>query len=91
MNAVKSNPSGAFVTVLNASASKVLFSSVLGGGDFQLLDSGSAIALDSTGNLYVAGVNASTSSSYDSGKYFPTTPGAYQTGCGDLNTCNGGT
>ncbi len=61
-----------------------IFSTYLGGsGD----DFGQGIALDTTGNIYVAGYTNSTSTS----PFFPTTPGAFQTGCGDLGTCNGKT
>src|SRR5579862_5942054 len=61
-----------------------IFATYLGGlGD----DFGQGIALDTTGNIYVAGYTNSTSTS----PFFPTTTGAFQTGCGDLGTCNGKT
>ncbi len=58
-----------FVTKLNAAGSSLLFSTFLGGTSNDELN---AVALDSSGNIYVAG----TANSLD----FPTTPGAFQTG-----------
>ena len=58
----------AFVTKLNASGSALLYSTYLGGGDY---NNGCSIAVDSTGCAYVRG--------YTSASDFPTTPGAYQT------------
>ena len=52
-----------FLTELDATASQVIFSSTGIGG--------SSIALDTAGNIYVAGSSAGTD--------YPTTPGAYQT------------
>src|ERR1700683_4793504 len=61
-----------------------IFATYLGGlGD----DFGQGIALDTSGNIYVAGFTNSTSTS----PFFPTTTGAFQTGCGDLGNCNGKT
>jgi len=58
----------AFVTGLDATGSTLLFSTFLGGsGD----DRGMGVAVDSTGNIYAAGVTRSTD--------FPTTVGALQT------------
>jgi hypothetical protein len=57
----------AFVTKLNANGSGLAFSTYLGGSRN---DRASAIAVDTSGNVYVAG----TTFSYD----FPTTPGAVQ-------------
>src|SRR5262249_8506228 len=58
----------AFVTTLNATGSGLQFSTYLGGsGD----DFGVGLARDSSGNLYVGGVSASSD--------FPTTAGAYET------------
>src|SRR5262249_35909817 len=59
----------AFATVLNPSGNDLLFSSYLGGNSN---DWGYGVALDSGGNVYVAGKTQSSN--------FPTTPGAYQTG-----------
>ncbi len=58
----------AFVAAFNPSGSGLLYATWLGGtGD----DFGNDIAVDSSGNAYVAGETFSTN--------FPTTPGAYQT------------
>lgn len=57
----------AFVTKLSASGASLLYSSYLGGGNF---DFGAGIALDSSRNVYVAGATYSTN--------FPATPGSYQ-------------
>jgi uncharacterized protein (TIGR03437 family) len=58
----------AFVAKLNPTGSELIYSTYLGG---QRDDAASAIAIDSTGNVYVAGSTISTD--------FPTTKGAYQT------------
>ncbi|MEP7289163.1 MAG: SBBP repeat-containing protein [Chloroflexota bacterium] len=58
----------AFVTKLNAAGSALVYSTYLGGTDF---DDGIGIAVDSSGNAYVTGFTQSTN--------FPTTAGAYQT------------
>jgi hypothetical protein len=63
----------AFVTKLNAGGNGILYSTFLGGSSD---DGGTAIALDSSLNLYIAG---STSSSN-----FPVTSGAAQTGFGGV-------
>lgn len=69
--------SNAFVTKLNPAGSGLIYSTYLGGstkiigGFFEPGDIGHAIAIDSTGNAYVAGRATSVD--------FPTTPGAYQT------------
>jgi len=47
----------AFVTRLNPTGSALLFSTYLGGG---ALDRGNAIAVDSAGSIYVAGITGST-------------------------------
>jgi hypothetical protein len=70
----------AFVAKVNSAGSALIFSTYLGGsGD----DSGAGIAVDSSG-AYVTGTTASIN--------FPTTIGAYDTGCGtDVPpTCNAG-
>ncbi len=58
----------AFVTKLNAAGTALVYSTYLGGGSF---DSGSAIAVDSASNAYVAGGTDSVN--------FPKTSGALQT------------
>jgi hypothetical protein len=58
----------AFVTVLNSTASALVYSTYLGGSGF---DDALSIAVDSLGNAYVTGATASTN--------FPTTSGASQT------------
>jgi hypothetical protein len=58
----------AFVTQMNAAGSALLYSTYLGGSRN---DFGYGIAVDESGNAYVAGTTASIN--------FPTTPGAYQT------------
>jgi len=58
----------AFVTKLNATGSGLVYSTYLGGSNF---DAGRGIAVDASGNAYVTGGTASTD--------FPTTPGAFQT------------
>ncbi len=63
--------SNAFVSKLDAAGSALVYSTYLGGGDY---DWGSAIAADSSGNAYVAGVTDSSN--------FPTTSGAFQRTCG---------
>ncbi|MBF0568335.1 MAG: SBBP repeat-containing protein [Nitrospirae bacterium] len=59
---------GAFITKLNSTGTALVYSTYLGGS---ASDSGTGIAVDSSGNAYVAGQTASTD--------FPTTTGAYQT------------
>jgi beta-propeller repeat-containing protein len=61
-------PSDAFVTKLNTSGSRLVFSSYLGGSG---TEGAQGIAVDRSGNVYVAGTTASTD--------FPTTEGAFQT------------
>jgi hypothetical protein len=60
--------SDVFVTTLNSTGTGLLFSTYFGGSSD---DYGQGIALDSSGNTYVAGQTL--------GSGFPTTPGAYQT------------
>ncbi|WP_353750715.1 HYR domain-containing protein [Peribacillus frigoritolerans] len=57
----------AFVTKLNPSGSGLVYSTYLGGNDF---DQGTDITVDAGGNAYVTGVTFSTN--------FPTTPGSFQ-------------
>jgi hypothetical protein len=62
-----------FVTKLNAAGSALIYSTYLGGnGD----DEGLSLAVDSSGNVYVAGSTTSTN--------FPTTLGAFQTVFGGI-------
>jgi hypothetical protein len=69
-NAIRKNYSGQsfdiFVTKLNAAGTAPIFSTYLGGANG---DSGSSIALDKNGNVYVAGITSSPD--------FPTTEGAF--------------
>jgi DNA-binding beta-propeller fold protein YncE len=59
----------AFVTKLNATGTELLYSTCLGGRNFE---EGVAITVDLAGNAYVAGRTGSAD--------FPTTPGDFQTG-----------
>jgi hypothetical protein len=61
----------AFISKLNAAGSTLLYSTYLGGSGTDL---GRGIAVDASGNAYVAGIAGSNN--------FPTTPGAFQTTCG---------
>ncbi len=58
----------AFVSELNSTGSALVYSTFLGGS---VIDYGTGIAVDASGNSYVTGYASSTD--------FPTTPGAYQT------------
>lgn len=65
----------AFVANLNAAGSALVFSTYLGGSEY---DSGSGIAVDSSGNVYIAGQSLSND--------FPVTSGVFQStysGMGD--------
>jgi uncharacterized protein (TIGR03437 family) len=66
------NPgAAAFVTKLNPTGAALLYSTYLGGGASYLGGvSASAVAVDSSGNAYIAGVTDSST--------FPVTPGAFQ-------------
>ena len=59
----------AFVTKINPTGTALVYSTYLGGSGF--LNQGSGIAVDDTGNAYIAGYTTSTD--------FPFTPGAFQT------------
>ncbi|HVA00140.1 MAG TPA: SBBP repeat-containing protein, partial [Terriglobia bacterium] len=64
-----SGTADAFVAKLDPSGSSLVYSTFLGGNN---VDQGSAIAVDSSGDAFVAGTTSSTN--------FPTTAGAAQTG-----------
>ncbi len=70
----------AFVTKLNSTGTALLYSTYLGGS---VTDSADGIALDSSGNAYVAGFTDSTN--------FPTTSGAFQTSNNGISSpcCSG--
>src|SRR5262249_9779757 len=65
---VKSTFDDAFVVKLNPAGTAFIYSTFFGGNGS---DIGNAIAVDSQGNAYIAGLTGSGS--------FPTTPGAFQT------------
>ncbi len=67
----------AFVTKLNAAGNALVYSTYLGGSDY---DSGRSIAVDGVGQAYVAGRTYSTD--------FPTTAGAFDTTCGTDGNCD---
>lgn len=65
-----SGASAAFVTKLDSSGSKLIYSSFLGGGADNN-DAARSIVIDSDGNAYIVGITSSES--------FPVTSGAFQT------------
>jgi hypothetical protein len=65
----------AFVTKFNSTGSALIYSTFLGGSDYE---SGTAIALDSQGNAYITGETSSTD--------FPFTTGAFQTNLAGNNS-----
>jgi hypothetical protein len=67
----------AFITKIGASGANLLFSAILG-KDFS--STANAIALDGSGNVFVAGTTSSPT--------FPTTPGAFQRSLGGTNGSN---
>ncbi|HEY6272227.1 MAG TPA: choice-of-anchor D domain-containing protein [Terriglobales bacterium] len=73
-----------FVAKLNASGSGLTYGTYLGGSGGGTgssgTDSGKSIAVDSSGNAYIAGETASAD--------FPVTAGAFQTKCGTDGQCN---
>ena len=72
--AFQTTPGGngdAFVSKLNAAGSALLYSTYLGGSNF---DVARGLAVDASGNAYVTGQTDSSN--------FPTTPGAFQTSFG---------
>ena len=68
-----------FVTKLNAAGSALVYSTYLGGTDFE---TDAAITVDSSGNAYVTGTTMSTD--------FPTSFGAFDTTLGTDGSGNGG-
>jgi len=68
----------AFVAKLNPAGSKLIYSTYLGGSDW---DYSEGLAVDAFGNAYVTGDTGSAN--------FPTTPGAFQTAYTAGNTCFG--
>lgn len=73
-DAVTSRPHG-FVTKLNTAGSALLFSTYLGGDSNYSGDRACAVAIDTSGNIYVTGETSSTD--------FPVTPSAYQPAIND--------
>jgi len=67
--------SSAFVTKLNATGTALVYSTYLGGGADDTGATSTAIAVDPSGNAYVAGTTYSSN--------FPVTSGAYQSAAGD--------
>jgi hypothetical protein len=65
-----------FVTKLNAAGSNLVYSTYLGGSRE---DGAAGIAIDSVGDAYLVGRARSPD--------FPVTPGAFQTACGNPNSC----
>jgi uncharacterized repeat protein (TIGR01451 family) len=72
-------PHDGAITEVNATGTAFLFSSYLGGSAD---DIARGLAVDTTGNMYIAGRTNSAN--------FPITAGAFQTKCGTDGTCNGG-
>ncbi len=62
----------AFITKMNPTGTALVYSTYLGGNEG---GQGSAIAVDASGDAYVTGFTYASN--------FPTTPGAYQTTCGN--------
>src|SRR6185295_4180116 len=70
------NPNGVFVVKLNPAGSEVVYTARLGGGG-ALTDLGTAIAIDSGGNVYITGQTSSST--------FTVTPAAPQLIFGGFN------
>lgn len=75
LQTVSGGATDAFVTELNPSGSAAVYSTYLGGSGS---DSAQSIALDSSNDVFLTGNTGSTN--------FPTTPGAFQTTCGDCRS-----
>lgn len=73
----------AFVVKLNSTGSALVYSTYLGGSDY---DQGNGIAVDTVGNAYVTGNTTCTISNFHCVNNFPTTPGAFQTTFGGANS-----
>lgn len=67
----------AFVAKLNATGNALVYSTFLGGADYEAAFN---ITLDAAGDAYVVGYTESTN--------FPTTPGAHDRRCGTDGTCS---
>jgi len=79
IQASNSGASDAYVTILNASGSALVFSTYLGGSS---ADGASSLAVDKFSNVYIAGTTSSIN--------FPHTAGAFQTACpGSCTTYHG--
>jgi FlgD Ig-like domain/Beta-propeller repeat len=77
VNALQSEPHDIFISKFNAAGSELLFSSYLGGEDYDRLWE---MELDDHDNIYLCGATRSIS--------FPTTPGVFQENfVGDINGC----
>jgi hypothetical protein len=75
--------SDAFVTKLNPSGSALVYSTYLGGSS---VDHGSGIAVDSSGDAYVAGNTQSTDFPITNGAFQPTFGGAFDAFVAKLNS-----
>jgi hypothetical protein len=67
----------AFITKLSPTGNLIIFSTYLGGSQF---DNGRAVAVDAAGNAYLGGTVGSPD--------FPTTPGAFMSTCASAFLCN---
>src|SRR6266545_4774477 len=75
-------PFDAFVAKLNSTGSAFIYSTFLGGTTTGAGAGANALALDSSGNVYITGWTDSTD--------FPTTTGAYDRSCGAGDACDQG-
>jgi hypothetical protein len=76
-----------FVTKLNSTGTGLIYSTYLGGSDH---DSGRAIAIDNSGNAFIAGVTYSTNYHITSGAFQNTHEGAYDVFVTKLNSTGNG-